>query len=585
MDIHKSAEEIGPANSKRIFLIIISSTLLILLLKMCAPYWGQWDINVQILAALRLVAGNGLTVNYHIPGLDLSQNSAGNYLTHFPPGFSLLLASLLFFGLSTVSALKIIFASATLLGWIAWGKLASRSLSEPLFASAHAMPFNYALAVVLPIYFTPYWAGTDLFLWAGTPWVYLLLVRQGGFSLRSLLDAAAAGLLAGFLYSIRYASAFLVIMALLLLLVKHRRQWLHFLGYAGSFIAGSLICILPVILYTKYVNSTAMPSFFSLSKAAGALGRIITDLPSLLYIWYLPFGDHLLAMIKLHPRIQLLFGFLHLGVVAGLFCCWYFWVQRHRNDAPHPNRFLPLIPLTLIAFLLFSMFGNVFSFISIQRYYYPANLPILLLVFEIATAKRIHGFLRGIFSLTIGVYILSIFLFLPVQTTRETQRGNSRYLYMPVSSLFESNRLRTDFEDVVEKIQSLREKEPEALMMVDWAQEMVTRLDLDYMKAVPLDLFRKQEPFYRVEKAVVIYWVINTSSNPITKQLESLPGSQLIGTVNGSYTPTLPILRYWINDSFLRSYYRLYGDPDLEFRIYRTMIPAGYQFRDIQPSP
>ncbi len=77
-------------------------------------------------------------------------------------------------------------------------------------------PAHILIACLLPLLFTPPWQGTDIILWAGTPFVILLL-------LYSLEDdsqwryIAAAGLLSGFLYSVRYASAYLAVAAFLII--------------------------------------------------------------------------------------------------------------------------------------------------------------------------------------------------------------------------------------------------------------------------------------------------------------------------------------------------------------------------------
>ena len=168
-----------------------------------------YDLTFQFQAAQNLLAGRGLTTYAPTTG-DLADPLTLETLTHFPSGFSLCAAALMALGFGPGTALKILGAAATMLGWWGWARLAFAYMEEGWRSGGLWRGVAIAIAILTPLLFTPSWSGTDIILWAALPWVLILVVRsqarQTGGSLR--LDAVA-GALTGFCVLVRYASLFL----------------------------------------------------------------------------------------------------------------------------------------------------------------------------------------------------------------------------------------------------------------------------------------------------------------------------------------------------------------------------------------
>src|SRR5689334_4917472 len=82
------------------------------------------DQAIQLEAAERFVRGLGLTSTYFgTHPLDLSQSTSAEYLTWFPPGFSVIVAIFLAIGVPLNASLRILYGSVTLIGWFGWARV------------------------------------------------------------------------------------------------------------------------------------------------------------------------------------------------------------------------------------------------------------------------------------------------------------------------------------------------------------------------------------------------------------------------------------------------------------------------------
>ena len=116
------------------------------------------------------------------------------------------------------------------------------------------IPGHFVIPCLLPLLFTPAWQGTDIVLWAGTPFVILLLL----YSLENEHKARyimTAGLLAGSLYFVRYASAYLAITAFLIVAQFHYTNIKKLVSLYACFMAASMVFILPTALYGRYAKA------------------------------------------------------------------------------------------------------------------------------------------------------------------------------------------------------------------------------------------------------------------------------------------------------------------------------------------
>jgi hypothetical protein len=212
------------------------------------------DLGVAIEAGYRLVAGLGLThssFDFLAPLRDIAGPIQRKYLTWYPPFLSLYVAGALFLGLSLVTSLKLLFGLTTLAGWVGWAVIGSRMMRHSIDFKVLTIPAHFVIACLLPLLFTPAWQGTDIILWAGTPFVILLLL--------SALESATrwrylvmAGLLTGFLYSVRYTSAYLAVAALLIVAQFHYRDIKRLVSVYACFVAASMVFVLPTALYARY---------------------------------------------------------------------------------------------------------------------------------------------------------------------------------------------------------------------------------------------------------------------------------------------------------------------------------------------
>ncbi len=264
--------------NQKVFGVMILSAVYVTVIRLLGPLNVGWDQSIQLEAAYRLIQGLGLT-NAFSPQANLNQSPISEYLTHHPPIFSLLAAAFLAAGISLPAVLKLIYSLTTIIGWAAWSLVSSRCLVEPIACSGRLFPVNLVIAVALPIFYTPSWSGTDIFLWAGIPAIALLLLPQDGEALLShpkprgpsakartriqFSGTILSGLVLGLLVSVRYFSIFLLLAALFMTIYAYGPKISVSLKRSLAIYLSSFLILIPTFLYLRWASALTKASISS----------------------------------------------------------------------------------------------------------------------------------------------------------------------------------------------------------------------------------------------------------------------------------------------------------------------------------
>ncbi|RPI50239.1 MAG: hypothetical protein EHM55_21845 [Acidobacteria bacterium] len=361
-------------------------------IRVLAPFEVDIDQAVQIEAAERLATGRGLTSTYFgSHPLDLAKPAIAEKLTWFPPGFSLLVAAFLSCGVPLAAALRMLYVSVTLAGWWGWARIFRLLLAQQHLDGERPWGALGAVALLAPVFFTPAWTGTDVFLWAALPYVIVWLRKEQTHPYRR---AAAAGVLIGGLYSIRYAAAFLMATGAVLIVQASLPHFRTAASRVATFVAALLVGIVPTTLYLARVSERELPGYVqpvSASDFATAVHQIGVSLPATS-----------IGIIG-SPLVFKLSETIHsslLSYAIGLACCAALVLLplvasrslSPPNLAPQANlaTSLALIPLTLASFLtvmtvLAPLDGQ--ALLGIARYYVPVSLCGVLLFSVLSRAS------------------------------------------------------------------------------------------------------------------------------------------------------------------------------------------------------
>src|ERR1051325_1107350 len=254
------------AGRSRLEKILLLSALVIIFARILAPFEVGKDQGVQIEAAQHLADGQGLTTLYFSSpnSYDLAQSPAPQYLTWWPPAFSLVLAGFLVVGVPLLISLKLIYSLATLLGWFGWASIAGKLMPVHLRWRGRSFPIQFLIAAVLPVFFTPSWTGTDLFLWAGIPFVVILLAA-GEARRPNLAASFCAGLIFGLLCQIRYSSLFIGLGAMFVIFQSTYPDLKLGLKKFALFGLATACFLIPQMVYNRAytVKSSVLPAIVS----------------------------------------------------------------------------------------------------------------------------------------------------------------------------------------------------------------------------------------------------------------------------------------------------------------------------------
>jgi hypothetical protein len=344
-----------------------------------------YDLGLQIEAAQNLLLANGLTVYEHFAA-SLNEPAQLMTLTHFPAGYSVLTSALLTVGFGVGTTVKILAATATVLGWWGWARLGCSFADDGSSAPSWRQSAWVVIAILTPLMFTPKWDGTDIFLWAAVPWAVESLVAASGESRSqtTLLDGLT-GALCGVAFLIRYAALFLAVYAIINIVRQCRLRVWPMLRRLSAFGLGfAPLFSLQLFVIQFVANSTVTPGGLSFHVTPGkAMGRLwdgIQLLHTADYLW--AFWAPGFLMRGLFPegptglRWQLGFTMVCFGVLLSA-------VWPRRLDAATAQRERRMIACWLFAMIPCTLMGSMllgpYDYVGDARYYLP-GVPLSVFV-------------------------------------------------------------------------------------------------------------------------------------------------------------------------------------------------------------
>jgi hypothetical protein len=349
----------------------------------------NYDATIQIQAAQNLLAGKGLTV-YWLASENLAEPLALEGLTHFSAGFSLYAAALMALGLTPAVFVKIWGFVLTMAGWLGFGRLAFAYIGD---GGRQGRIWKFValwIAFVCPLLFTSRWGGTDIVLWAATPWILMLVTRAPADAAQLELPRdVLAGLLLGLCILARYASVFLAAYVLAIVAVQcGRRLWVaaqRFAALGGGLLPG--LAVQTYITFWMFGRSTPGGISLGADRLAEAGARLSSTLPTLgaanesVFFWLpatLRFwsgeGTGLPALISTGVILVLLPAALILTSRARVSPWWY--------DVRVVSAGL-LVALPL--FLWTCGLVGTYNYIADRRYYEPLRPMAVLVAYVLAT--------------------------------------------------------------------------------------------------------------------------------------------------------------------------------------------------------
>jgi hypothetical protein len=526
--------KLGVGNG-HVFMLIIVVALLVVAARTVAPFEVGKDQASQLEAAHNLVEGRGLTTTeVHSPSFDISVTPKPKHLTWWPPGFTLIVALFLEMGLPLLVSLKLIYALVTMIGWIGWGVIASRLLTEPMRIAGKAYPVHLLIATSLPIFFTLSWDGTDILMWAGIPFVLLLLIQQAGKA--SYVSLVASGLLFGALYAIRYASLFLALVALLTLLQVRWPDYRSSLKRFAIFLVASFIIILPTYLYAKLYAAgvSGISDRATLTRLTSGLSIVIDGI-----FQKLPMTAHMILGSPLPDQILFQLNSPAVLYVAGLCCLGimvtmpFILIRTRRAEGKMFQNDLALsvwlLPISLLAFLIAINFAVRLGLVGVRRYYEPLAICGLLIFYQLATVRvtrRVFTYAsRGV--VLAFLFYVCVFLpglaFLPERSGRLVKtvlgfvpQNNAKYKGTSYHISYPSFVIYSNKESGKQKLRELAKADPEAIFFVE---EYAYFVYDNFCEGGPvpgetLRLFSLPEYWAKAytSRPVRVFWVVNENT-------------------------------------------------------------------------
>ena len=470
-----------------VFWILMISALVVIGARVIAPFQVGKDQGSQLEAAIHLADGKGLTTTAVAPSsYDITETPDAKYLTWWPPGFSLIVATFLAMGLPLLLTLKLIYASISLIGWIGWGIIISHFVTDPVAFRGRTYPTHLALAALLPVFFTLSWSGSDIILWAGIPFVFLALVKQVRPD-ASYKSVVLAGLLFGLLYAIRYASLFLALAALLILLQVQFPNYGRSVKRFSVFLLSALVLIIPTYLYTKFYASgvsgiTDHASVDSIIYTPGMLIKwIFLKLPM---TWNLVLGFPLLDQILL--RINSYWLFYVTGIMsAAILLALPLILIKSKNRTRH--RFqddmglsLSLLLISLPVFLIVVDTIVRSGLLGIRRYYDPVVFCGVLIFYQLATSRMTWQIVARASLCVVIAFLAYLCLYSPAQGFTKERNGllvrtvlgylppnNTRYNATSYNVSYPSYTMFSSRESSKQKMKELYKADPDAIFFVE----------------------------------------------------------------------------------------------------------------------
>jgi hypothetical protein len=558
----------GGKNSKVAAVFLISATI-ITIARLLAPFEVEKDQALQLEASLRLVDGAGMTTtSVKQTSFDLSEPSKTEYLTWFPPAFSLIVAGFLYIGVPLLLSLKIIYGVTTLAGWMGWGVIAAGLMSKPIKIYGRDIHLNYVIAAIIPILLTPPWKGTDIFLWAGIP-LFVLLLLKAAKGPSTYGYVIAASLLFGLLVSFRYASFFLGLSGFFIVAQISWPSLSLFLKRFSIFLLPTLLVIFSVALYIKLFGSpgSIAPEYITPASHASRIPQMILGMLNNSSITSnLVIGSPLLE--RLCARMDSSVVSLAVGIpcllIILLLPLILMRIFPSQSERPQSDMALSLsfIPLSLIAFLVVANFMSGQGLFGVPRYYWPASLCIVFIFYEISSKRASNWAVKAALNSIIFLFLFYVFAYVPALGFLTRKQGEfvervmsytpsktgtldrpstSRELNYPSSSIYSRK------ESSRSKIKELHETNPDAIFLV---LENYVYYIYDGFKeggpvpGVDIRRFHANDWTYWKEaytsKPLKVFWVLDYPSASVTRDnLNIIPDSNLKVVYTDQFEKTL----------------------------------------------
>ncbi len=580
------------ARNSLVFWLMLGSGVVVVAARSSIAFTiGCYDQAIQTEAAHRLINGLGLTSQvFATYPADISQPAIASYLTWWPPGLSLLLAGLLALNIPLVIALKLLYAGITLLGWFGWASVLSQVLLQPLCIGRLNIPVHLLLAIVLPLFYTPIWPGTDVFLWAGVPFILLLIhcyaapERQHGNLVAKPtykptskptstgLAMAAIGIIVGILYCTRYASIFLL-PTILLWLLQYYRSRLRLVISAYSIVLISCVPFLAAITFYNRLaaqSASGLPTYIDLDvlkNFAAYAPRLLTSASTLSSLFGLlnvqPYASRLAVF---NPLIGVVFwiiiGFLPVLVWRLHYAKSVAKRAYARNETSSGSLLLALasLPICLSLFLAFCTLLVSYDFLSDFRYYIPGVLPTIASLYAITASlsqrkSTPYSTLRLFYAGILGLFLVYNLLYRPIGAI--VLNRTTDLLRFPVFSTlgeirYFSNQMITDYPETLATVRRLQTSQPAARVFMHSACFVYDGADWFTPLYVPPSYW---ETAY-TSQAISVIWV-------------------LFDTIcTGDCIPDRVFTKLKSQEGFQQ----VYTSPQEQTRILVVSLPAGYRF-------
>lgn len=477
-----------------VFSLIVMSAVLLTAARTIAPFEVKSDQATQLEVAQRLVQGMGITTTNappRVPG-DVFPEPPPQYLTDWPPGFSLLVAAFMYIGIPLLVTLEIIYAITTITGWVGWAIIAGHVIARPSGYGKSSSFIHLTVCALIPILFTPWWGGTDLFLWAGIPFVFMCCLGIGGKQ-PSLLSIGFAGILFGSLFALRYTSLFVGLAATLVLFQVSYPRIKILLTRLTVFGLSALTVMLPVVIFLIRAQSARNVSLDNPSGVAVDIPKV-ADHPVSLFstMRYVVRGLHFTSILVLgHPLLQQIIytlkvnwlaystGIISLTIIVSLpLLLWRGASANGPKVKDDVTLGLSFLPLSLVVFLMATAFATWPYYLEVTRYYEPVGLCGVFIFYRLANRRGIHKAVRKASKAIVLTFILYVGLYPPAVAF--TQRRASlvisilgftprtfRYQSTSQEIVYPSYRLYSRKESSREKVKQLYKDNPEALFYTD----------------------------------------------------------------------------------------------------------------------
>lgn len=524
--------------------LVMISCAAVVAVRMAFSLVVGWDQSIQLETGYRFADGLGLTSMYcAAPRADLAAGPVPRPLTWYPPFFSLVVAGIVCAGLPIGVGLKIFYAIVTFAGWFAWGTLACHFLREGL--GAKVLRLHWLVAAIMPIFFTPWWAGTDIILWAGVPYVVLLLFE----STRShaLRFCAAAGVLAGALYAVRYASLFLL-PAGIFMIFACREDVRSFMKRAAMYSFCWALALSPVAFYTSsQVSTTAgLPEYARFDGLLAGARAVLLTIGGSLWNCGEMLGVFFLKKAATFDGFTLKVA---VGIFALLFAVILPTALTYSNRRRDPlGAALGMLVSSLVLFLFAASFlDRVYDYLACTRYLLPAGLSALFIYYRHAAVVR--GGFRGMVALATAIVTLFV-LYNGVVRPLRVFTGKAETLWGIILGGARSekavvgHRLISGNEGSLNFLKELRREHPEAVIYIQDYPNYVYNGDTGFRPIPPAAEWSGAF----TDRPLDVYWVVNdpncdgacrTAGTETAIPLSALPGVRTLKVFPAEYSKIL----------------------------------------------